>query len=95
MSKCNSYLMGHDGDLRAVGAEIRRHRMMQGLSQEQLAERAGLHRNHVGFLERGERSASLRSLFAVARALHVAPAQLLVHVPETARRAPRTAVDGT
>ena len=57
-----------------VGAEIRRCRQSTGLSQEQLAERAGLHRNHVGYLERGERNASLKALIAVARALGTSPA---------------------
>mgnify|MGYP004548282461 CR=1 FL=1 len=69
--------MGAIEDLQAAGREIRRHRLEVGMSQEQLAERAGLHRNYVGLLERGERNASLTTLFAVARAMNVSPAQLL------------------
>jgi transcriptional regulator with XRE-family HTH domain len=57
-----------------------RHRQNLGLSQEQLAERAGLHRNYVGFLERGERNASLTTLFAVARSLGISLGELLAGV---------------
>ncbi|QWG14296.1 helix-turn-helix domain-containing protein [Bradyrhizobium sediminis] len=68
-------------DLQAVGREIRRLRRGVGLSQEQLAERAGLHRNYVGLLERGERNASLTTLFAVARSLGVSLGELFSNIP--------------
>jgi transcriptional regulator with XRE-family HTH domain len=72
-------------DLLAAGREIRRHRLLRNLSQEQLAERAGLHRNYVGFLERGERNASLTTLFAISRALDMSlPALLECLAYETA-----------
>lgn len=72
--------MGASEDLQATGREIRRYRQALGLSQEQLAERAGLHRNYVGFLERGERNASLTTLFAIARSLGVSLGQLLADI---------------
>jgi transcriptional regulator with XRE-family HTH domain len=83
--------MESNDDLRAVGREIRRHRQGLGLSQEQLAERAGLHRNYVGFLERGERNASLKTLFALARSLGVSLGELLAGVSADGKhfRAPR------
>jgi DNA-binding XRE family transcriptional regulator len=74
---------GNQEDLRAIGREIRRHRRRLGLSQEQLAERAGLHRNYVGFLERGERNASLTTLFALARSLNVSLTELFANLPDT------------
>jgi transcriptional regulator with XRE-family HTH domain len=64
-------------DLIALGREIRRHRKALGLSQEVLAERAGLHRNYVGFLERGERNPSATTIFVLARALEVRVSDLV------------------
>ncbi len=54
-----------------LGQTIKRHREEAGLSQEQLAAKAGIHRTHVGFLERGERSASVDVLVRIAVALEV------------------------
>ncbi|TCS07544.1 helix-turn-helix transcriptional regulator [Caulobacter sp. BK020] len=72
--------MADKDDLLALGREIRRHRKALGLSQELLAERAGLHRNYVGFLERGERNPSVTTLFRVAQALEVRAADLVAGV---------------
>ena len=65
-----------DSDLLALGRGIRRHRLKASLSQEELADRAGLHRNYVGFLERGERNAPAKTLITLARALGVRPTDL-------------------
>jgi len=67
-------------DLLALGREIRRHRKALGLSQEALAERAGLHRNYVGFLERRERNPSATTIFGLARTLGVRAAELVAGV---------------
>lgn len=63
--------------LLAFGAKVRERRLAAGLSQEALAERAGLHRNYVGSLERGERNVALVNLYALAGALGVPVQRLL------------------
>lgn len=67
-------------DLESVGKTIRRLREVMGISQEELAHRAGLHRTYVGGVERGERNLGVENLIRIARALAVSPATLLESV---------------
>ncbi len=62
---------------RQFGAVLRRRREQAGLSQEALAATAGLHRNTVGLLERGERVPTLVVVQQVATALGVTMAVLV------------------
>ena len=59
------------------GEQVRKLRLIQGISQENLAERANLHRTYIGSVERGERNISLLNIIEIARALHVSPSKLL------------------
>jgi transcriptional regulator with XRE-family HTH domain len=58
------------------GSTLRRIRNECGYSQEELAERAGLHRNYVGGVERGERNVALENIVKLAKALSVSPRDL-------------------
>jgi|688.fasta_scaffold479951_1 transcriptional regulator with XRE-family HTH domain len=64
-------------DLERFGARLRAERERLGVSQEELADRAGLHRTYVGGVERGERNLGLLNVLRLARALNIAPATLL------------------
>lgn len=61
-----------------VGNNIKKYRKKLGISQEELAEKAGLHRTYIGGIERGERNITLDSLQVIALALDVAPIELIV-----------------
>jgi transcriptional regulator with XRE-family HTH domain len=63
-----------------VGARIRELRLVKGISQEALADEAGVHRTYMGSVERGERNISLENIVKVARALKVVPAELLTRL---------------
>jgi len=52
-----------------LGAEVKRRRSKLGISQEELGERAALHRTYVSDVEAGKRNLSLESLERLARAL--------------------------
>jgi transcriptional regulator with XRE-family HTH domain len=61
----------------AFGRVVRELREEQGVSQEELGNRTGLHRNHVGQIERGELAPTLKSVEVIAAALDVQPSELI------------------
>ena len=63
------------------GRRLRELRHARGVSQEKLAEMAGLHRNYVGILERARQSPSLDAICKLAGALKVRPSELLELIP--------------
>jgi transcriptional regulator with XRE-family HTH domain len=63
---------------------VRDARKKAKLSQEGLAELAGLHRTYVSLLERSRRSPTLATLEAIARALGMTPATLIGLIAEAA-----------
>lgn len=54
-----------------LGKKVQRARRKAGLTQEELAERTGISRAYMGFIEQGRYSASLEVLEKLARALRV------------------------
>jgi transcriptional regulator with XRE-family HTH domain len=56
---------------RAFGDRLRVLRLEVGISQEELADRAGLHRTYVSSVERGQRNITLSNIHALADALGV------------------------
>ena len=63
-----------------VGAALRRARLARGLSQTQLAEAHGVSYQQVQKYERGTNRVSVSTLFRLAAALGVSPAQLVAEV---------------
>nr|WP_301749126.1 helix-turn-helix transcriptional regulator [uncultured Muribaculum sp.] len=53
------------------GRNVQLRRQSIGISQEELAFRAGLHRTYIGMVERAERSISLQNAKKIADALNV------------------------
>lgn len=62
----------------SFGAAVKDGRNALGISQEELAWRAGLHRTYIADIERGVRNITLRSAASVAKALDVSMASLLI-----------------
>lgn len=56
---------------RVLGDKIRSYRKRASLTQEKLAEKADLHHNFIGEVERGNMETSLTSLLKIAKALGV------------------------
>jgi len=54
-----------------IGERIRIYRKKAGLTQERLAEKAGIHPTYVGQLERAEKNATLATIVKVANALDI------------------------
>jgi len=67
----NSRLVG------IFAANVRRLRNEIGISQEELAERAGVHRTYIGMLERSEKNVTIYNIERIADALSVEASILL------------------
>lgn len=62
---------------RIVAKNLRRLRQKSGLSQEELADCAGLNRNYIGMIEREENSPTVDALEQISNALGIDPVVLL------------------
>ena len=63
--------------LSRFGSAVRQKRLALGISQEELADRAGVHRTYVGMIERGEKNVTLLNIQKFAFALGVTISDLL------------------
>lgn len=65
-----------DEILHLFGERLRELRTERNLSQETLAELAGLDRNYIGQIERAERNVALVNIIRIAKALEIEPGEL-------------------
>ena len=63
--------------LEVFGQNVRRLRVDLGLSQEQLADKAGLHRTYIGMIERAEKNITLLNMEKLSIALSSTISELL------------------
>lgn len=73
----------------AVGEHLRLCRRQAGMTQEELAEAAELHRTYISLLERGINTPSLECLFLLCQILKVEPGEFITQVTELMKRRKR------
>ena len=71
-----------------LGVRIRTLRKAAGLTQEQLAEMADVSVNFMGYVERGQRAPSIKTLEQIAQALNVLPKNLFEFLDGEANELP-------
>jgi len=59
------------------GKKVREERAGLGLSQEELAGRAGVHRTYIGMIERAEKNITLENIEKIAKALEISLDKLM------------------
>ena len=64
-------------DYEKLGVRVRQQRVMNRLTQEQLAEKAGVSSSFIGHIERGEKKASVETVVALCNAMDISPSVLL------------------
>jgi transcriptional regulator with XRE-family HTH domain len=64
------------GIRKKFGKRIRGLRQIRGYSQEDFADKCGLHRNYVGAVERGERNITFEGAASIAKALKISLSEL-------------------
>lgn len=64
-------------DYEMIGLRIRYHRIRNKLSQENMAHQVNISRVHIGYIERGERAPSLKTLINIANVLEVSVDELI------------------
>ncbi|MBD1922998.1 helix-turn-helix transcriptional regulator [Microcoleus sp. FACHB-831] len=65
---------------KALGKVLARYRFTAKISQEELADRAGIHRTYVSQIERGLKSPTLTVLFDITKALGITASNFINEV---------------
>ena len=81
--------MGERENLQVFGDVVRERRTEQGVSQESLANLAGLHRTYISMLERGIRNPSLTVILQLAEALNTVASKLMADFEAKVRASQR------
>ncbi|HEY0015633.1 MAG TPA: helix-turn-helix transcriptional regulator [Longimicrobium sp.] len=68
--------MARDNSNPAIGIVLRELRVQRGMTQEELAAKAKMHRNYIGGLERGEKSPTIKSVGRLIAVLGVSWTEL-------------------
>ena len=66
--------------LQAFGIVLKQFRTKKALSQEELAHRSSLDRTYISLLERGLRSPTINTLFALCRSLEISSSQFVSEI---------------
>ena len=74
--------MTQSADRERLGNKIRELRLAKGWTQEELAEKAGLHPTYIGSVERGNRNVGFDNILKLARALQEHPSNLFTGFPK-------------
>lgn len=64
------------------GQSVRQERIRQNLSQEELAEKADVHRTYIGMVERAEKNITLTNIGKIAKALGMSISELMKDLRE-------------
>lgn len=63
-----------------IGQRIRNYRLQNKLSQEELAEKCGLHPTYIGQVERGEKNATIESISKITAGLSISLGTLFENI---------------
>jgi len=74
--------MGNTSLAKQFGALIRHLRIEAKMSQEEFADRCGLHRTYVGSIERGEKTITIETALKIAQALGISLSQLFFQLEQ-------------
>ena len=68
---------------KALGRVLVKYRIIAKISQEELADRAGIHRTYVSQIERGLKSPTLSVLFEISKSLNIKASSLIAEIEQT------------